>query len=149
MASSFSKKPEYYGLLAEFTTPQKLLEAVHKVKDERYSSIDAFMPYPVEEISHEICHHQKSKVSKIVALRAISSGVCRWLMATSGQNLETRSFTSGSTRRLNISAQAMNGQTRERAATGNPGGTAMQQKTCATSSLWAKTTFPFIPSDFP
>ena len=72
MATSFSQKPKYYGLLAEFTSAQKLLEAVHKVKDERYQDIDAFMPYPVEEISHEICHHQKSKVSKIVAFGALA-----------------------------------------------------------------------------
>ena len=65
------EKPPFYGLLAEFASPQTLLEAVYRVKEEGYTSIDAFMPYPVEEISHEICDHKKSKVSTIVAAGAI------------------------------------------------------------------------------
>lgn len=70
MDPAAQEKPQFYGLLAEFVSPQKLLEAVHRVKDAGYSSIDAFMPYPVEEISHEICDHKKSKVSIIVAAGA-------------------------------------------------------------------------------
>ena len=65
-------KPPIYGLLAEFTTPQRLLDAVHHVKDEGFTSIDAFMPYPVEDISHEICNHKKSKVSRLVGLGALA-----------------------------------------------------------------------------
>ena len=64
------EKPPVYGVLAEFKSPQRLLEAVHRVKDAGYASIDAFMPYPVEEISHEIADHKKSKVSAIVAIGA-------------------------------------------------------------------------------
>jgi hypothetical protein len=71
MDPTIVEKPKLYGLLAEFASPQKLLEAVHRVKDEGYRSIDAFMPYPVEEISHEICDHQKSKVSVIVGAGAL------------------------------------------------------------------------------
>lgn len=66
-----SNKPPFYGILAEFTSAQTLLDAVLRVKGEGYTSIDAFMPFPVEEISQEICNHKKSKVSKIVAVGAL------------------------------------------------------------------------------
>lgn len=69
--SESSQKPPFYGLVAEFTSAQALLEAVLETKGEGYTSIDAFMPYPVEEISHEICNHKKSKVSKIVGVGAL------------------------------------------------------------------------------
>lgn len=71
MASDENVKPTFYGVLAEFTSAQTLLEAVLQVKGEGYRSIDAFMPYPVEEISEEICNHEKSKVSKFVGIGAL------------------------------------------------------------------------------
>ncbi|HEX9735848.1 MAG TPA: DUF3341 domain-containing protein [Thermoanaerobaculia bacterium] len=64
------ERPAVYGMLAEFTSPQRLLEAVHRAKEAGYAAIDAFMPYPVEEISHEIADHKKSRVSAIVAVGA-------------------------------------------------------------------------------
>lgn len=63
-------RPPVYGLLAEYPSAQALHDAVVRVKDAGYTSIDAFMPYPVEEISHEIANHEKSKVSAIVAVGA-------------------------------------------------------------------------------
>ena len=61
-----TEKPTLYGLMAEFTSPQELYDAVRQVKADGYEKLDAFMPYPVEEISHEVCNHEKSKVGWIV-----------------------------------------------------------------------------------
>jgi hypothetical protein len=46
--------PEIYGLMAEFKTPEELIAATHKVKAAGYSKLDAFTPFPIEEIIEEI-----------------------------------------------------------------------------------------------
>ncbi len=60
------EKPPIYGVMAEFLNPQELYDAVKAAKSEGYDKLDAFMPYPVEEISHEVVNHEHSVVSKIV-----------------------------------------------------------------------------------
>ncbi|MEM1201591.1 MAG: DUF3341 domain-containing protein [Acidobacteriota bacterium] len=67
-------RPPFYGVIAEFLTPQELHDAIVRVREEGYRKIDAFLPYPVEEICHEICDHKKSAVSKLVLLGGLSGG---------------------------------------------------------------------------
>jgi hypothetical protein len=43
-----------YGLLAEFETPQALVDAATKVRDSGYRRIDAFSPFPIEELAEAI-----------------------------------------------------------------------------------------------
>lgn len=74
MASHTPPKHAIYGLMAEFVTPQELLDAVKKVHAEGYEVLDAYTPYPVEAINHEVCHHKKSVVSKIVLIGGLSGG---------------------------------------------------------------------------
>lgn len=47
-------KTGLYGLAAEFDTPDDIIEATKQVKRAGYSRIDAFSPYPVEELSELI-----------------------------------------------------------------------------------------------
>lgn len=68
-------RPETYGLMAEFTTPQALFDAVLAAKAEGYEKLDAHMPYPVEEICHEVSNHKRSKVSMIVFIGGLT-GAC-------------------------------------------------------------------------
>ncbi len=46
--------PPIYGLLAEFETPQALVEAAEKVRHAGYRRIDAYSPFPIEELSEAI-----------------------------------------------------------------------------------------------
>jgi ActD protein len=39
-----------YGLLAEFETPEALVEATKRVREEGYRELDAFTPFPVYEL---------------------------------------------------------------------------------------------------
>ena len=57
--------PRLYGLLAEFSSPQDLLDAVVKVREEGYREIDAYTPVPIEEISHALGYHS-SPLPRIV-----------------------------------------------------------------------------------
>lgn len=48
---------EIYGLLAEFEDPETLIEAAHKVYGQGYRKIDAYSPFPIEELSEAVGHH--------------------------------------------------------------------------------------------
>jgi hypothetical protein len=41
---------EPYGLLAEFETPEALIEAAKRAREEGYRDLDAFTPFPVHEL---------------------------------------------------------------------------------------------------
>lgn len=47
-------KPPIYGLLAEYTTPEALLDAAHRAYAEGYRSLDAYSPYPIEGLAEAI-----------------------------------------------------------------------------------------------
>jgi hypothetical protein len=49
-----------YGLMAEFETPNALIAATERTRAEGYQKIDAFAPYPIEELVHALGHtHSK------------------------------------------------------------------------------------------
>ena len=43
-----------FGLLAEFTTAEALIEATHKAHEAGYRRMDAYTPYPIEEVGHAL-----------------------------------------------------------------------------------------------
>jgi hypothetical protein len=54
-----------YGLMAEFTTPRALVAALKSVRAQGFTKIDAFTPFPIEEVI-EALDPPKSKVPAIV-----------------------------------------------------------------------------------
>ena len=46
-----SERPRIWGLLAEFADPNELVEAARRVRHEGYRRIDAYSPFPIEELS--------------------------------------------------------------------------------------------------
>jgi hypothetical protein len=46
--------PPIYGLLAEFETPQALVDAATRVRTAGFRRIDAFTPFPIEELADAI-----------------------------------------------------------------------------------------------
>ena len=67
--------PRSYGLLAEFLTPQSLLDAIQRAKAEGYRALDAFTPYPVHAICEEIENHRKSKVPLVVLIGGVTGAL--------------------------------------------------------------------------
>jgi len=62
MQSTQHQDPRYrkvplYGLMAEFDTPEHLLDAALKAHDNGYRLMDAFTPFPVEGLSDAIGFH--------------------------------------------------------------------------------------------
>lgn len=56
---------EIYGVMGEFHSAEELIEAVHKLREAGFRKMDAFTPYPIEELSEALGHH-RSKLPPIV-----------------------------------------------------------------------------------
>ncbi|MCI0488274.1 MAG: DUF3341 domain-containing protein [Blastocatellia bacterium] len=46
-----------YGLMAEFDNPTEIVAAAHRAYEEGYRNMDAFTPFPIEELSEAIGFH--------------------------------------------------------------------------------------------
>jgi hypothetical protein len=51
------KKQPIYGLMAEFPDPTSLVAAARKTREAGYRKMDAFSPFPIEELSDALGHH--------------------------------------------------------------------------------------------
>ena len=47
-------KTPIYGLMAEFTDPQALVEAARRARDAGYRKVDAYTPFPIEELTEAV-----------------------------------------------------------------------------------------------
>jgi hypothetical protein len=54
-----------YGLMAEFETPTGLVNAARAARDRGYRRLDAYSPFPIEELSDAL-HLHKNRLSLIV-----------------------------------------------------------------------------------
>ena len=68
-----------YGLMAEFETPTDVVAAARRVHEEGYRRIDAFSPYPIEELSEAIGVHT-TKLPVIVLIGGIVGLIAGYLM---------------------------------------------------------------------
>jgi hypothetical protein len=71
MDAAHSLPPATYGLLAEFDTPNQLVDAARRTHQAGYRQIDTFSPFPIEEAWEAIGHHDK-RLSKIVLFGGIA-----------------------------------------------------------------------------
>jgi hypothetical protein len=60
-----------YGLMAEFHSPTEVVEAAHRVHDAGFRKVDAYTPYPIEELSEALELHQ-SPLPKLVLVGGIT-----------------------------------------------------------------------------
>ncbi len=69
-------KPEetIYGLMAEFATPEQLLEAARQTHEAGYRRIDAFAPFPIEGLAHAVGFH-RTRLPLVVMLGGIFGGL--------------------------------------------------------------------------
>src|SRR5215218_11209026 len=76
-------KPPLYGLMAEFDNPTEVVEAARATYDAGYRRMDAYSPYPIEELSEAIGFH-KTRLPLIVLIGGIFGAVggfalCYWV----------------------------------------------------------------------
>jgi hypothetical protein len=68
-----------HGLMAEFDTPTDLVRAAEAASHAGYRKMDAYTPFPVEELHHAL-HLPKSKMSLIVLIGGICGGLTGFIL---------------------------------------------------------------------
>src|SRR4029077_13486908 len=64
------RRERLYGLMAEFASPHDLLAAASSARSTGYRSLDAFTPFPIEELS-EALGHPPSRVPMLVLIGGV------------------------------------------------------------------------------
>jgi hypothetical protein len=63
-------KQPVFGMMAEFDRPERLIEAVRQAREARFRAIDAYSPFPIEELT-EILNLRDRRVPILTAIGAI------------------------------------------------------------------------------
>jgi hypothetical protein len=72
-------KPDLYGVMAEFTDAERLLEAAHRTYAQGYRRLDAYTPFPVEGLAEAI-GFERNRLPLIVLLGGLLGGVGAFFM---------------------------------------------------------------------
>jgi hypothetical protein len=67
-------EPPIYGLLAEFHSPDELLQAAEQVRSQGYRCVDGFSPFPVEGLAETLGMH-RTRLPYLVLLGGVVGGV--------------------------------------------------------------------------
>lgn len=87
MSTTPHSKPRIYGLMAEFHTAEELVEATHKVHAAGFKHVDAFTPYPIEEVAHAL-ELPRSKMPLIVLGGGLVGAAAGYLLQYWSQVIE-------------------------------------------------------------
>ncbi|MGA3019291.1 MAG: DUF3341 domain-containing protein [Bryobacteraceae bacterium] len=68
-----------YGLMAEFDNPSALVEAARAAREKGYRKLDAYSPFPIEELTDAL-HLHHNKLPLIVLLGGIVGGLAGYLL---------------------------------------------------------------------
>jgi len=68
-----------YGVMAEFDSPSDLVRAAQAARAEGYRDLDAYSPFPIEELN-DVLHLHKNKLPLIVLGGGILGGLTGFLM---------------------------------------------------------------------
>ena len=72
-------KADIYGVMAEFDNPTALVNATRAVRDRGYRKLDAYTPFPIEELN-DVLHLHKNKLPLIVLAGGILGGLTGYLL---------------------------------------------------------------------
>ncbi len=74
-----AKSDELYCLLAEFEDSEAIIRAAHSAHEAGYRCLDAFSPFPIEELSEAIGHH-RNRLPLVVLISGIAGGAAGYYM---------------------------------------------------------------------
>jgi Alternative complex III, ActD subunit len=73
------KTTRIYGIMAEFDSASDLVAAARKTHEAGYRKIDAYSPFPVEELAEAIGFHT-NRVARVTLIGGIAGGLTGYLM---------------------------------------------------------------------
>jgi Protein of unknown function (DUF3341) len=73
------RRQRIYGMMAEFDTPQALVDAARTTHEAGYQKIDAYSPFPIEGLAEEIGFTHNA-VPLVVLIGGITGGLTGYLM---------------------------------------------------------------------
>jgi Protein of unknown function (DUF3341) len=73
------KRERIYGIMAEFDSPQALVDAAKRTHEAGYQKIDAYSPFPIEGLAEEIGFHRNA-VPLVVLIGGIVGGLTGYIM---------------------------------------------------------------------
>lgn len=79
------RRTAIYGLMAEFDNPSDLVAAAHKTYQAGYKKIDAYSPFPIEELAEAIGFHNNGVALVVLIggiLGCLSGYLMQWWIAT-------------------------------------------------------------------
>ena len=68
-----------YGVMAEFDNPTALVNATREAYQKGYKKLDAYTPFPIEELS-EVLHLHRNKLPLIVLIGGLLGGLTGYLL---------------------------------------------------------------------
>jgi len=68
-----------YGMMAEFASPGELIEAARRTHAAGYKKIDAYSPFPIEEVAEAIGFH-KNSVPLVTLIGGLIGGLTGYLL---------------------------------------------------------------------
>src|SRR5215813_13101041 len=68
-----------YGVMAEFDNPTALVNAARAAREKGYRRLDAYSPFPIEELS-DVLHLHKNKLPLLVLIGGILGGITGYML---------------------------------------------------------------------
>jgi hypothetical protein len=68
---------EIYGLIAEFDTPEAVVDAVRRARQSGYEKLEAYSPYPIDEME-EVLPPEGIRIPHLMFGAAVLGGLAGW-----------------------------------------------------------------------
>src|SRR5262245_27155685 len=77
--SAANTQPDLWGILAEFETPEALIEAANKVSKAGYKKFDSYSPFPIDGL-HEAMGFHRNRLPLLVLVGGVMGGLAGFFM---------------------------------------------------------------------
>ena len=70
-----TERPRLYGIMAEFGDPTAVVVAARRANEAGYRKMDAYTPFPIEELAEALGYRSRGRLPKIVLLGGITGAL--------------------------------------------------------------------------